>query len=76
MIMIMTVRIFLKLKLGFISSDEIRLTYLKINLDLSVNDVESMLKYFNIHEQKYVNIQDFVRNFSEQYYQLEVSYVS
>jgi len=33
-----------------------------------VNDVESMLKYFNIYDQSFVNIQDFVRNFSEQYY--------
>lgn len=59
--------------LGFVSSDEIRLALLKLGLELNIHDIESMLKYFNIYDQKFVNIQDFVRNFQEQFYIHETS---
>jgi len=62
---------YIKIILGLIKSDDIRLAFMKLNLNISTNDIELMLKNFDITNQKDIDIQDFVKNLLSKYRSIE-----
>jgi len=44
---------------------------MKLNLNISTNDIELMLKNFDITNQKDIDIQDFVKNLLSKYRSIE-----
>ena len=48
---------------GFISTDDLRICFIKLRLNLNTNDIESMLNYFGLESEEKVKIEEFSRNF-------------
>jgi len=44
---------------------------MKLNLNMSTTDIEGVLKYFDIVNQREVDVQEFVKNFLEKYKTIE-----
>ncbi len=57
--------------IGTIKSDDIRIAFMKLNLKLSTTDIETMLRYFDIVNQKEIEIQEFVKGLLNKYKSLE-----
>lgn len=52
--------------LGYISPDDIRLVFVKLQVNLNTNDIENMLKYFNLSNMERISIKEFSKNFMSQ----------
>jgi len=48
---------------GFISTDDLRICFIKLKLNLNTNDIETMLNYFGLESEEKVKIEEFSRNF-------------
>ena len=50
--------------LGYISTDEVRIAFKKIQINLTPTDLDSMFKYFNLSNMNKINVKEFSQNFS------------
>lgn len=48
---------------GFISTDDLRISFTKMRLSLNTNDIETMLNYFGLQNENKVKIEEFSKNF-------------
>ena len=48
---------------GFISTDDLRITFIKLKLNLNTNDIESMMSYFGLQNNEKIDICEFTKNF-------------
>lgn len=48
---------------GYITPDDIRMAFIKLQFNLTNNDIDNMLKYFNIQGMGKVNTREFARSF-------------
>ena len=48
---------------GLITTDDLRIAFTKMKLNLNTNDIETMLEYFNYSNNDKVKIEDFSKNF-------------
>lgn len=48
---------------GYLSPDDIRNAFVKLQMNLSNKDIENMLTYFNISHMGRISIKEFAKNF-------------
>lgn len=48
---------------GFLRTDDLRISFIKLKLNLNTNDIESMMSYFGFHNDEKINIHEFTKNF-------------
>ncbi len=51
-------------KSGYVSPDELRIAFSKIQVKLTPDDFESMFRYFNISNMSKISVKDFAQNFA------------
>jgi Ca2+-binding EF-hand superfamily protein len=48
---------------GCIGTDDLRIAFTKLKLNLNTNDIETMMNYFGFQNSKKINIEEFTKNF-------------
>lgn len=48
---------------GFISTDDLRISFTKLKLNINTNDIEEMINYFGYSDKQKVDIGQFAKNF-------------
>jgi Ca2+-binding EF-hand superfamily protein len=51
---------------GFITPDDIRLAFVKLQANLDTNDIENLLNYFNVSHMDRISTREFAKNFMNQ----------
>lgn len=51
------------IKKGYVFSDDLRLLFLKLKLNLNTNDIENMIAYFGFSPEEKISIDQFTKNF-------------
>ena len=50
--------------IGYITPDEVKLAFKRMQMNLTPDDLESMFRYFNLANMNKINVRDFCQNFS------------
>ena len=64
MMILMVFILFYFIILGYITPDEVRIAFKKIQINLTPTDLDSMFKYFNLSNMNKINVKEFSQNFS------------
>ena len=48
---------------GYLNTDDLRISFTKLKLNLNTNDIETMINYFGYQNNDRINIEEFSKNF-------------
>lgn len=48
---------------GYLNTDDLRISFTKLKLNLNTNDIETMINYFGYQNNDRINIEEFTKNF-------------